>query len=150
MTGMSRTPAAILLNGAGSSQIIMKACKCETRPRVKPGRGGDAGFIDSATDVESNSPAGNGFAPGRGRSHSVSRLLNFVGWIVPTAILALIPKCPACVAGYAVIGTSVGFSLSASAQLRLAVIVLCVVSLSYLGTKSVLSVVTRIASKRHP
>jgi hypothetical protein len=111
---MSRTPAAILLNAVGSSQIIMKACKCEAPP------------------------------------HSVSRFLNFVGWIVPTAILALIPKCPACVAGYAIIGTSVGFSLSASAQLRLAVIVLCVVSLSYLGTKSVLSVVTRIASKRHP
>lgn len=114
MTGMSRTPGTILLNAVGSSQIIMKACKCETRP------------------------------------HSASRFLNFVGWIVPTAILALIPKCPACVAGYAVIGTSVGLSLSASAQLRLAVIVLCVVSLSYLGTKSVLSIVTRIASKRHP
>jgi hypothetical protein len=77
------------------------------------------------------------------------RFLNFVGWIVPTAILALIPKCPACVAGYAVIGTSVGFSLSAFAQLRLALIVLCVVSLSIVGTKSVLFVVTRIGSKRH-
>jgi hypothetical protein len=77
------------------------------------------------------------------------RFLNFMGWIVPTAILALIPKCPVCVAGYAVIGTSVGFSLSAFAQLRLALIVLCVVSLSFVGTKSVLYVVTRIASKRH-
>jgi hypothetical protein len=77
------------------------------------------------------------------------RLLNFIGWIVPTAILALIPKCPACVAGYAVIGTSVGFSLSGFAQLRLALIVLCLVSLSYVGTRSVLYFVTRIASKRH-
>ena len=77
------------------------------------------------------------------------RLLNFIGWIVPTAILALIPKCPACLAGYAVIGTSVGFSLSAFAQLRLALIVLCLVSLSFVGTKSVLYVVTRVASKRH-
>jgi hypothetical protein len=77
------------------------------------------------------------------------RFLNFIGWIIPTAILALIPKCPVCVAGYAVIGTSVGFSLSAFAQLRLALIVLCVVSLSFVGTKSVLYVVTRIASKRH-
>jgi hypothetical protein len=77
------------------------------------------------------------------------RFLNFIDWIVPTAILALIPKCPVCVAGYAVIGTSVGFSLSAFAQLRLALIVLCVVSLSFVATKSVLYVVTRIASKRH-
>jgi hypothetical protein len=77
------------------------------------------------------------------------RFLNFIGWMVPTAILALIPKCPACVAGYAVIGTSVGFSLSAFAQLRLALILLCLVTLSYVGTKSVLYFVTCIASKRH-
>jgi hypothetical protein len=77
------------------------------------------------------------------------RFLNFVGWIVPTAILALIPKCPACVAGYAVIGTSVGFSLSGFAQLRLAIIILCLVSLSYVGTRSVLYAVNRIASRRH-
>ena len=78
------------------------------------------------------------------------RWLSLIGWFVPTAILALIPKCPACVAGYAVIGTSVGFSLSAFAQLRLAIIVMCLVSLLYVGTKSVLYVVTRIASKRQP
>jgi hypothetical protein len=78
------------------------------------------------------------------------RLLNLIGWFVPTAILALIPKCPACVAGYAVIGTSVGFSLSAFAQLRLAIIILCLVSLSFVGIKSVLYIVTRIASKRQP
>ena len=78
------------------------------------------------------------------------RLLSLIGWFVPTAIVALIPKCPACVAGYAVIGTSVGFSLSAFAQLRLAIIILCLVSLSYVGIKSVLYVVTRIASKRQP
>ena len=83
------------------------------------------------------------------QQNPLSRLLNFIGWIVPSAILVLIPKCPVCVAGYAVIGTSVGFSLSAFAQLRLALIVLCVVSLCFVGTKSVLYVVTRIASRRH-
>ena len=100
----------------------MKTCTCGNGPRTMVG--------------------GAGAPPYR-------RLLNFFGWIVPTAVLALIPKCPVCVAGYAVIGTSVGFSLSAFAQLRLAIIILCLVSLSYLGTKSVLYVVTRIASKRH-
>jgi hypothetical protein len=78
------------------------------------------------------------------------RLLSLTGWFVPTAILALIPKCPACIAGYAVIGTSVGFSLSAFAQLRLAIIILCLVSLSFVGIKSVLYIVTRIASKTQP
>ena len=100
----------------------MKACNCGNGPRTMAG--------------------GAGAPPYR-------RWLNFIGWIVPTTILALIPKCPACVAGYAVIGTSVGFSLSAFAQLRLAVIILCIVSLCFLGTKSVLYLVTRIASKGH-
>ncbi|HEX6562629.1 MAG TPA: hypothetical protein VF020_00025 [Chthoniobacterales bacterium] len=100
----------------------MKACNCENGSQTIAG--------------------GAGAPPYR-------RFLNFIGWIVPSAVLALIPKCPVCVAGYAVIGTSVGLSLSALAQLRLALIVLCVVSLSFVGTRAVLFVVTRIASKRH-
>jgi hypothetical protein len=100
----------------------MKACNCANGPQTMVG--------------------GAGAPPYR-------RFLNFLGWIVPTAILALLPKCPVCVAGYAVIGTSVGFSLSQFAQLRLALIGLCVVSLLFVGTKSVLYVVTHITSKRH-
>ena len=110
------------MTGMRANEGIMKTCDCANGPRTMVG--------------------GAGASPYR-------RFLNFIGWIVPSAILALIPKCPACIAGYAVIGTSVGFSLSSLAQLRLALIVLCVVSLSFVGTKSVLYVVTRIASKRH-
>ena len=102
----------------------------------------EPGHDEGLRRAQSSRLAGSGAPPYR-------RLLNFIGWIVPTAILALIPKCPACLAGYAVIGTSVGLSLSAFAQLRLALIVLCLVSLSFVGTKSVLYVVTRVASKRH-
>ena len=109
----------------------MKTCNCANGPRTTVGGAGrDIALTES------------GAAPYR-------RFLSFIGWIIPTTILALIPKCPACVAGYAVIGTSVGFSLSAFAQLRLALIVLSLVCLSFVGTKSVLYVVTRIASKRH-
>jgi hypothetical protein len=131
-------------------QTAMRPCNCGIRPDAEPGRESDSGFLESEPDAEDDSPTGNGSMPSAERSHFVNRFLNFVGWMVPTAILALIPKCPACVAGYAVIGTSVGFSLSRFAQLRLAIIVLCVVSLFYLGTKSVVYVVTRIALKRHP
>ena len=113
------------------------------RPRHKVFRMSELGRDVGIRRAHSSRFAESGAPPYR-------RLLNLIQWIVPSAILALIPKCPACVAGYALIGTSVGFSLSAFTQLRLAIIILCVVSLSYVGTRSVVYVVTRIASKRQP
>jgi hypothetical protein len=129
----------------------MKTCNCGNGPKTMVGGAGRRRFAMARPGLKVFRMAELGRDVGLAESGAppYQRLLNFVGWIVPTAILALIPKCPACVAGYAVIGTSVGFSLSGFAQLRLALIVLCLVSLSYVGTRSVLYFVTRIASKRH-
>src|SRR5215469_12142378 len=127
----------------------MKTCNCANGPRTMVGGSGRRRFAMARPWYQINHVAEPGRdAVPRPREESGAppyrRFLSFLGWIVPTTILALIPKCPACVAGYAVIGTSVGFSLSAFAQLRLALIVLCLVSLCFVGTKSVLYVVTRI------
>jgi len=127
----------------------MNTCNCGARPGLASGPASRRTLAAVRFPVRGNPLTGNGSAEVRRPQDLVRRFLHFVGWILPTVILALIPKCPACVAGYAVIGTSMGFSLSGFAQLRLALIVLCVVSLSYVGIKSVLSMTNRNAAKRH-
>jgi hypothetical protein len=63
-------------------------------------------------------------APSRG-------YLDTAGWAVSAAMLALIPKCPFCVAMYLAVGLGAGVSLSTAAHLRLALIILCAASLAY-------------------
>jgi len=60
------------------------------------------------------------------------------GWIVPSAILVLMPKCPACVVAYIAIATGAGISVSMAAHLRLMVLALCVVTLMYVAARTLL------------
>jgi hypothetical protein len=72
------------------------------------------------------------------------------GWIIPSAALVLLPKCPACVAAYVALGTGVGLSISAAAYLRLSIISLSIATLAYLTTKHARRLITRfITTKGH-
>ena len=60
------------------------------------------------------------------------------GWILPSAILALLPKCPACVVAYVAVGS--GFMMTtASAHLLLrTVTALCIAALAFCLVRPVL------------
>jgi hypothetical protein len=68
-------------------------------------------------------------APGLRRARAIS------GWIFPIVTLALLPKCPMCVAAYVALATGIGISLPTATCLRATLVALCVASLVFMTAR---------------
>jgi hypothetical protein len=60
-----------------------------------------------------------------------------VGWIVPGIVLAVMPKCPLCLAAYIALFTGIGISLAVAKFAWWLVVIICVGILAYLGIMAV-------------
>ncbi len=70
-------------------------------------------------------------------SSFLRRSLDLTAKVIPVAILAVLPKCPACLAAYVAIGTGIGLSLTTATYLRLSLIVACVATLIFFVVKMI-------------
>ena len=101
---------------------------------------------DGVSTCPGRTAAGARVAIGDPRSPTlVRRCLDVALWIVPSGILAILPKCPACLAAYFAIGTGIGISMSAAIYLRMSLVVLCAASLSYLAASRGRRFIARLA-----
>ncbi len=65
----------------------------------------------------------------------VRKAREILAWVLPSAILVLAPKCPACLAAHMALWTGLGLSLATATYLRWALLFLCLASLLFLIVK---------------
>ena len=58
-----------------------------------------------------------------------------VEWLVPAAILAVLPKCPMCFVMYFAMVTGLGLSVPTAARFRTLIVLMCAASLACLAAK---------------
>ena len=69
------------------------------------------------------------------RSGPARRILDVAGTVVPVAVLALLPKCPACIVAWLAVGAGIGVSMSTAAQLRGLILVSCLGCLAFVAAR---------------
>ena len=60
-----------------------------------------------------------------------------IGWVVPSAALVFMPKCPACVAAYVALLTGLGISVTTAGYLRIGLLTVCFGALAWLAARRI-------------
>jgi hypothetical protein len=79
----------------------------------------------------------------QGESTLLRRAFGAGRWLVPGAILALLPKCPACLAAYVLLWTGIGLSMRIAGIVRTGLLVLSIAVLAWLFVRQVRSFLIR-------
>jgi hypothetical protein len=77
--------------------------------------------------------------PDHRKSALAARTGEVLAWLLPSAILLLVPKCPACLAAYVALLTGIGLSLSTASHLRSGLFVVCVASFLFLTMRRLIA-----------
>ncbi len=71
------------------------------------------------------------------RPSRTRRSLDVAGYVVPSAIMVLLPKCPACIVAYLAMGAGIGVTMTTAATLRVILLSLCVACLAVVTARLV-------------
>jgi len=80
----------------------------------------------SITDVSANNPEG-----------LFRRAIRFIKPVLPAFLLALVPKCPFCLAAYVALGTGIGLSVASAKFLYISLLCAGVIPLSLFAAKHI-------------
>jgi len=71
------------------------------------------------------------------------RIAGVAQFVAPATVLALMPKCPMCVAAYVALFTGISLSAAAATYLRGGLLAVCVMSLALLAGRRVYRTIVR-------
>ena len=67
----------------------------------------------------------------------MQRCAEVIKMSIPAIVFAIIPKCPVCLAGYVALSTGIGLSITTATYIRIVLIILCILSITYFIIKHV-------------
>ena len=63
------------------------------------------------------------------------KVMDLFSWILPSVILLLLPKCPACLAAYIALATGLSLTVSMAGYVQIGLIVVCSTMLTLLAIR---------------